>query len=441
MAIVSKVAELVQNVLGPLAEEVARDVPIIKRRRKFSASTLAQTLIWGFLAKRNPSDADLARTALLCDVEVSPQAIEQRFTPTLVTFLKVLFLRAVEHRIQADQAVASLLQRFSAVFLLDSSSVTLPDELKVEFPGRGGSFGGGQAAVKFQVRLDLRGGTLDAVAPESGRTCDQGTPRQRDPLPAGSLRITDLGYFDTKTFRSLENQGAFWLSRLSVVTEIFTSTGEPIQQIEDLFKGGQRFVDCTILLGKGAKHACRLVGWRVPEEVANRRRQKLDEVAREKGTPPPSRKRLDWCDWTLFVTNVSPDQLSGKEIAVLYRARWQVELLFKRWKSLGGIAEMSGSTTARRMARMWLRMLVTLLQQWFLQATGWGDGRCSYYKAWQVIRDQASQVARALGSVETLIKEIELMGRLIAKTARRDKRKQPGTFELLNDPSLLEYEA
>jgi hypothetical protein len=63
MPIVSKVARLLQTLLGPLAEEVGREVPVIKRRRKFSASTLAQAFILGFLAKRRPSDEDLAQMA------------------------------------------------------------------------------------------------------------------------------------------------------------------------------------------------------------------------------------------------------------------------------------------------------------------------------------------------------------------------------------------
>ena len=51
--------------------------------------------------------------------------------------------------------------------------------------------------------------------------------------------------------------------------------------------------------------ACRVVAWRVPAEVANRRRQKLIATAREKGNAPPSRKRLDWCDWAIFVARPS----------------------------------------------------------------------------------------------------------------------------------------
>lgn len=293
--------------------------------------------------------------------------------------------------------------------------------------------------MKLQVRLDLRGGGLDAVAIEAGRDCDQRTPTQLDALPPGSLRIADLGYFDSKVFRHLGDRGVYRISRLAFGTEIMTPSGEPIERIADLFEGPVGVVDRAIVMGKEAGLACRVVIWRVPAEVANRRPQKRIATARGKGNAPPSRKRLDWCDWAIFVTNVPPERLTVEEVGTLYRSRWQVELLFKRWKSLGGIAEMTGSTVARQLVGLWSSLLAVLVQHWMLQAGGWGDRRCSHHKAWKVIRDQATHLAKALGGLENLSQEIDLVRSLLIKAARRDKRKQPGTFDLLNDPSLLEY--
>ena len=441
MAIVAKVASLFESVLGPMAEEVAREVPVVKRRRKFSAASLARTFVFGFLANPRASDEDLARMAARCGVEVTTQAVEQRFTPTTADFLEALFRRAYRQRVEADRVLAPLLERFPAVDLLDSTQIALPDELKDRFPGRGGSYGGGQAAMKLQTRFDLKSGALAAISIETGRDCDQRTPLQTAPTTAGALRIADLGYFDTKIIDHMNVHGEFWISRLAFGIEIFTPEGERIESVADLLSPAKGVVDRTILMGKEAKIPCRMVLMRVPQEVADRRRQKLRATARDKGDPPPSRKRLDWCDWTIYVTNVPAEKLTVEEICVLYRARWQIELMFKRWKSLGRIDEMTGSTAARRLVRFWSRLLAMLVQHWLSQATAWGDSRCSLHKAWKATQEHATHLASAAGCVERLVREIELLGRIIAKTTRRDKRKQPGTFELLRDPSLLGYES
>jgi hypothetical protein len=441
MAIVTKVARLLEGLLNPCAEEVAREVPVVKRRRKFSPATLSQTFILGFLAKPRASDEELARMAARCGVQVTTQAVEQRFTQAAVDFLEALFRRAVRERVQADRMLAPLLERFPAVLLQDATSIVLPDELSGRFPGCGGSYGGGQAAIKLQTRFNLKSGALDAVSLEAGRDCDQRTPLQWDAATPGALRIADLGYFDTKVFQHLDSHQQFWISRLAFGTEIFTRDGASIARIDDLFAPEQAVVDHEILMGKDAKIPCRIVVCRVPHEVAARRRRKLIAVARDKGNPPPSQKRLDWCDWMIFVTNTSPEQLSPQEIGVLYRARWQIELLFKRWKSQGAIAEMTGSTVIRRLVCFWSRLLAMLIQHWVLQATVWGNCRCSLTKVWEAVREHATHLAAACRNEARLAEEIAQIGFILKTTARRDKRKQPGTFELLNDPTLPGYSA
>jgi IS4 transposase len=71
-----------------------------------------------------------------------------------------------------------------------------------------------------------------------------------------------------------------------------------------------------------------LIAWRVPEEQANRRRQKLCEEMKRKNKKAPGAERLAWCDWSILLTNVPAELLTPTEAAVLYRARWQIELLF-----------------------------------------------------------------------------------------------------------------
>jgi hypothetical protein len=428
MPIITTITRPLQSLFGPLAEEVATEVPVVKRRRKFSPATLARTFILGFLAKPNASDEDLALTAARCGVLVSPQAVGQRHTDTLAAFLERLFRAAIRLRVGSDRTLAPLVDRFPAVTLLDSTSISLPAALGDRFPGCGGSHGAGRAAIKLQVRLDLRSGALDAVSVEAGRDCDQRTRLQSDPQPAGGLRIADLGSFDTEVFRGIQGRGGFWISRLAFGTAIFTPEGGPIARIEDLFGPSGRVVDRQVVVGKQAQLPCRIVIWRVPQEVADRRRAKLIATARDKGNRPPSRQRLAWCDWTIFVTNVPSDRLSPEEIGVLYRARWQIELMFKRWKSLGRVADLDGSTVTRQLVRLWSRLLAMVVQHWLLLGCAWGEVRCSLHKACATIRDFANDLVMALDDLEGLGETIARMGEILRKLARRDKRKRSGTL-------------
>lgn len=438
MGIVAKVAAAVQSLVGEWAEEVAKESGVIRRKRKFSASTLARTFVFGFLAKSDASDEELAQMAGLCGVPVTPQAIEQRFTARMVTFLEGLFRRATRCVVHSQQVLAPLLERFSDVLLLDSSTITLPPALAQRFPGCGGSHGAGTAAVKYQVQWSLKSGALRAIAIEPGRDCDYKTSLQRSELPAGSLRIADLGYFDTEVLQRFSREQVYWLSRLQYGTGVFSRDGVPLRLLEWLASQGP-IVDQWILLGSERKVPCRILAWRVPEEVANRRRQKLIAEARRKNGRTPSAERLAWCDWMILVTNVPAEKLSPREAAVLYRARWQIELLFKRWKSHGRVAELSGSTVERQMVRLWSRLLAVIVQHWLLLSSVWGDGRTSLAKAGTAIRRLAMLLAVSLTSLETLTEAIATLNRVLRVTARQNKRRRPSTFELLTDPSLLEY--
>jgi hypothetical protein len=439
MAIIAKVSAQVQALFGEMAEDAAKECPVVLRRRKFTTATLAQTFVFGFLADPRASDEQLAQTAALLGVEVTTQALEQRFTARLAGFLEALFRKATRRLVAARGALAPLLERFPAVLILDSSTITLPDASRDRFPGCGGNRGGGQAAMKLQVRWDLRSGAVDALAIEAGRDCDSKTSLQETALTPGSLRITDLGYFDTEVFQRLGQQGAFWLSRLLFGTSVFDPQGQRLRLLDWLAGQPGPFVDRPILMGAERKVACRVVAWRVPEEVANRRRQELIAETRRKDGRVPSRERLAWCDWTILVTNVPEDLLSATEVAILYRARWQIELLFKRWKSLGLIAELTGSTVVRQEVSLWSRLLAVLLQHWLLLSSAWGDPRRSLMKACAAIRRHALLLAAAIGDRERLAEAIERLAVIFRTTARQNKRRKPSTFGLLNDPSRLEY--
>jgi DDE family transposase len=439
MGIIAKVGAALQQLFGKIAEQASEQSGVIVRQRKFTGLSLARTFVLGFLRNPEASDEELARIAVQCGAEVTPQAIDQRHTPKLVQFLKELFCEATKVVVGSDKALAPILERFSSVIVLDSSTITLPDSLKEESPGCGGSYGGGAAAMKLQTELDLRGGAVTHVEIEPGRSPDAATSRQDARRGAGSLRITDLGYFNVSVFADMTKEGEYFLSRLQFGTSVMLPTGDSVELLAWLAKQPGPFVDQRILLGKAQRLACRLIAWRLPKEQADRRRQKLRQEMLSRKGHEPSAERLAWCDWTILVTNVPVEKMTPEEAVVLYRARWQVELLFKRWKSQDLVAVLRGSTVVRQMVGVWSRLLAALVQHWLVIASVWGDPTKSLSKACEAIRDFVGRLATGLDRLSELERVLADLGATMAKTCRRNKRYKPGTFELLNDVSLLDF--
>ena len=441
MGIIARVGQALQQLFGECAEEAAQaSDPIVQQKRKFTAA----------VAGAGPSSSASCasptpptRTWPGWPCRGAPPSRPRRSSSGTrpgwyAAFLEGLFRRGIQVVVGADQTLAPLPGRFTAVTLLDSSTFTpLPDNLREEFPGCGGGRGGGAAGMKLQTELDLRSGALH-VEIEAARSPDGATSRQHAARPAGALRITDLGYFNVAVFAAMALAGVHFLSRLQFGTAVRRATGVSVDLLPWLERQAGPSVDQPILLGAGARLSCRLIAWRVPAEQAARRRQKLRQEVRRKRGCEPSAERLAWCDWTILVTSVPVALLTPAEAVVLYRARWQVELLFKRWKGQDLAATLSGSTDVRRMVRVWSRLLAALVQHWLLVASAWGQATKSLVKVCEAIRSFVGRLAAHLDQEAQLRQVVDDLCAVVAKTCRRDKRAKPGTFELLNDVSLLD---
>jgi hypothetical protein len=274
MGILTKVGVALQRLFGEIAQTAADQSGVIQRARKFSGLSLARTFVLGFLKNPRASDEKLAQMAVQCGAAVTPQAIEQRHTPRLVDFLEKLFRGATKLVVGSDKVLAPILERFTSVTVIDSSAITLPDELQEQFRGCGGSYGGGAAAMKLQTEFDLRSGALAHVEIEPGRSPDSATSRQDVRRGKGSLRISDLGYFAAPVFAAMTAASEYFLSRLQFGTHVLHD-GLAVDVLAWLAKQAGPFVDVSVLLGKVQRLPCRLIAWRLPPEQANRRRQKL----------------------------------------------------------------------------------------------------------------------------------------------------------------------
>jgi hypothetical protein len=442
MTTIADLAQTLQEVLTTTADALARKTGFVQRASKLTGAAFAQALVFGWLATPHATVEALAQAAAAVGVTISPQGLDQRMGESAAVFMEELLGAAVRAVVAAEPVAVPVLERFTAVALCDSATVALPAALAPWWPGCGG--GGATAtraaaALKLHVRVDLRAGTLTGPLLTDGRTNDAAAPAPGAPLPAGALRVADVGFFDLGAFRDMAARDVYWLSRLQFTTAVYDADGHRREALALRARAGGQADEADRAVTRGVEHRlpARLLAVRVPPEVANARRRRTRADAKRHGRTP-SAARLAWCDWTLLVTNAPPEVLSLREALVLARARWQVELLFKLWKSHGHIDESRSARPWRVLCEVCAKLLAMVVPHWLLLVGCWAYPDRSLVKAAQTVRQHALALATALPCAARLADASAVIQRCLAAGCRINRRKQrPNTYQLLLDPALL----
>jgi DDE family transposase len=437
MCVLTDLATTLQTLLTTEAEQAARDTDCVRRVRKLSGAIFVQTLVFGWLHDPHASLDRLAELACDLGADLTPQALDQRFTPAATRCLAAVLTAALQRVVATTPTTDSLLRRFNGVYVFDTTTVSLPAALAALFPGCGGSSpGDGQAALKAHACLELRSGTLDLdFGP--GRQPDVSSALARGPLPEGALRLADRGFFDLGVLQDYTAQGVFWITRVPARLVVQPAEGKACPLAEFLSRHEGDHIDTWVRVGGGGRLACRLLARRAPAAVVAKRRARLLAQAKKKGRTV-SAAQLTLCAWTVYLTNLGEDLLRWEEAWVLARARWQIELLFKLWKSHGGLAASRGTRPARALCEVYAKLIGQVVQQWLLVTCGGPCVAYSYPKAAWRVRRQVPVLAVVLVVVAAVVRVLERLRQRIQKRCRVQKRgERPSTHELLHDPDRV----
>lgn len=432
---VPDLAAALQQVVAETPAVHARSSGFCQRRSKLSAAVFVQTLVLGWLANPAASLAELAMTAGERGVRISPQGLDQRFGPAAAAVLEAVLAAAVAQDLRADPDLSSALAGFSAVLVLDSTTVTLPDALAERWPGCGGRVAHqGRAALKATVRLALRSGRVEGPVLTPGRAQDKTSRLQRAPLPAGALRVADLGFWSLGAFAEIAAQDAYFLSRLHPQPQV-RRAGETAPLALEAWLAAQPVdeAELAVRVGAQARVPARLLALRVPPALAHARAERIRERARQAGERP-SPRALARVDWQLLVTNAPRDRLSLRAAAALARARWQIELLFKRWKTQGQLDQWRSMKPERVRCEVYAKLIALVLTHWLLVAGVWSNAHRSLIRATALIQRHARLLLLVLDRRRALAQALRRLLRLLAACPPLGKRKRPTIAQQLANP-------
>lgn len=296
-------------------------------------------------------------------LEVSPEAIYQRMNKKAHAFLQEMIRHALAKVPSIDKVCDDgLFTYFTKAYLIDSTGFGLPDILKDLFPGSGGS--AAKAGAKIQAVWDYKSSVFGHFALTPWNIPDQ---KYVDTVVAlaqkGILFLWDLGYFKVQAFAHIAEAGAYFLSRLNHQTNIYETVAgrlTPIELASFLHTVKGTIIEKDIFIGAKDQGAARLIASRVPETRVNERRRKARKNAKRKGYTP-SQAHLTLLAWNLFITNVSRTIWKTETVVKVYPVRWQIEIIFKSWKSSLHLASIKTKKEDTTLCYLYGRMLFILL--------------------------------------------------------------------------------
>jgi hypothetical protein len=438
--IVERIPWVLQAIFGPVADEVAKRCGFIRRERGFSGSEFVRALVFGWLARPRAAIESLAET-----LSISGSGLQQRLTASAGECLRLVLVEAVNTLLASRAARIPVLAKFTGVYVEDCSTISLPAALADQFPGCGSGDGeSGQAALRLFTSYELKTGKLERLVAARGRGADAVIAQEHaPPLPRGALRIRDMGFFDRRLLAADQAAGIFWISRVPAGLTLRCGDGpfQPVSEFLAAQPAAVQQLDVWLWMGGAENNGqplwCRFLAVRCPPEVAARRRRRVEETARRKGRTV-SRRQLVMCDWTVLITNVTADVLTFGQAWELYCSRWQIELLFKRWKSLGGIQISTELKPERVLCELYAKLLGMLVAHWFTLIRGGPLEGFSVTKAIQRVQDRASRLADALrhpDRLPELIAEIQATIQRLPSQPRRTK--SPSTRQRLFHARLV----
>lgn len=296
--------------------------------------------------------------ALGMDVKICPQSLNERYNEQAVEFMKLLFNRAAE--LHFDTSCLAVLEDFSQVMLEDSTVVGVPEQLKDLFGGFGGS--ASKAAAKIDFTYDLKS-TQTMLKLREGRSSDAGMDLPENIKPK-SLWLRDLGYFKFKAFEQIAASEAYYISRFKNAVNIYDSPHSDAKLLDllDLMEdmAVNEFKDIPVHIRSKNRLAVRLVIQKVPPEIAELKRQRLMKKAQKSGEKV-SKRRLALCQINMYITNLDAIEYPPELIVLLYKIRWQIEILFKVWKSILKIGKTKKMKKERFLCLLYAQLIWALI--------------------------------------------------------------------------------
>lgn len=421
---------------------------VSRRSSKLQGHEIALTLIEkGF-------NADKCPLSICCDAiaEINPkaemtvQSLSERINSVeCVNFFKTILIESIQQNLQKNENEMlsnlppmgkSAFYKFASIKALDCTEIALNPLLRESFKGSGGEKNA-EACLKIFTGYNLTLGSFFELS-----IADRGIPDQilgrrlTSGMQPNELYLMDKGFFSTELLEAIEDKEAYYITPLHASVNVYRELdGDPVVLSLYILKHFKKsgFFDKKLYLGKN-KRSVRIVAFPLSEGSQQKKlKNYLKRCRKEKRAP--SDESIARQGMLILVTNICSEP--PNIIVALYRLRWQLELIFKSWKSQLKVDWCKGSNSKRIKVLIYSRLIAISMIGLAFSTVGialeaYNDKEMSFFKAvnWLL---QGNRVYRLLSGdckvIEALFKAAEKW------LCKESNRKRKTTRQLLNDLS------
>lgn len=375
-------------------------------------------------------------------VALSKVGLHKRFNEKTLSFLKQVFARQMSMKLGAIQG--RHWDAFSRVLLGDSSKFVLPKRFIEDYPGYK-SFGKDSAIMNIQYAFDIKNGDWETLELTKATQNDQAHSKKiLGDIHANELHIRDLGYVTKPYLLKIVEEKAFFLNRINPQWS-FTqcNTQKPID-FTALYRQMQRckqkcFETIIALTVDKKTFECRLIAVPVPQQVYDERIRKAQQRAKSHGKNISDEYKAR-CRFSIYITNAEQQMLKAADIIDLYRIRWQIELIFKTWKSVLGIHKVK-AVKKERLECLLVIKFIWILLNWkifhvidaFIKKNAPAYS-CSHWKFFKLARQYGHALRHVIKGIISFKDWCEIFICPLMKNLLIDDRKgKKSAYQIIND--------
>lgn len=190
---------------------------------------------------------------------------------------------------------------------------------------------------------------------------------QRLTYAPGNIVLADRYYARPRNLRPVIDAGADFIVRTGWNSlRLLQTNGEPFDLFAALAAQQEQEGELDVRIHEGVTAATplvlRLVVRRKDPQQVEAEHKRLLKDAKKRGKQPDPRS-LEAAKYILLLTSLPAATFPPADILTLYRFRWQIELAFKRFKSLAGLDSLPAKKPELAQAWLYARLIVAIIAE------------------------------------------------------------------------------